>query len=368
MRLPGHHLATWLTARGDKVAYLSAPVSPWHFLSGARRKEARRRWGLEGPRGEWRSEKLFTYIPRTLVPIHRQWPFDGDMSWRWSEAATMPRASGVLRAAGFDQPDFLLIQNWQLPALADVIRPRSLVVSIEDDLAEFPEMPRVIVRRHTEVLRRAKLVTATAESLRAETEKLGVRQTMLMPNGVDTARFRRPENLPARPADMPEGRVAVYIGALDSWFAEDLLAEVAATLSDWKFVLIGPPRAAMKKLRAMPNVIFIGPRAQEAAPPYLWHATAGIIPFSRTPLIESVAPLKLFEYLAAGLPVVATKWREIERLSPPAKLVASSAEFVAALRQSESTPTAQRRYFAEWAAGYDWDRIFSRFYDKVKSL
>jgi len=364
MRLPGHHLAEWLAARGRRVAYVSAPVSPWHFLSGARRAEARRRWSLEGARGRWRTPRIYTMIPRTMLPVHRSPMLDTDFAWRWSERLTIPRASRVLAAEGFAGAEVLTMHNLQLAGLLDALPHRRFVLRLEDDIAGFPEMPRAIVRNEAELIARADIVTVTAARLRAKAHAAGARRVVDVPNGVDTARFRRPESLPPRPADLPPGPVAIYVGALDSWFDEELLAEVASRLKGWNFALIGPPRREFAKLRALSNVHFLGPRAPSLVPAYLWHSQAGLIPFRRIPLIESVSPLKLFEYLAAGLPVVATRWEEIERLASPARLAAEAREFADSLEESLVSPADG----VAWAGAYDWDAIFQRLDAAVENI
>lgn len=367
MRLPGHHLTRWLVARGDMVAYVSVPVSPWHFLDPKARALARRRWHQEGAQGRWRNERLFTYIPRTLLPVHRRAPFDSDLAFRWSHRLTVPNAQAVLEREGFGDPDVAVVQSVLLAPLAESLGPGKLVLRIEDAIEHFAGMPRVAVRQERVWLRRADLVTATAPALAEHAVAAGARRVHLLPNGVNVRRFHRKVGA-AVPEDWPrgDGPVAVYVGALDSWFDEELLATVARRLPQWRFVLIGPPARPFASLRALGNVFFLGPRAAESVPPYLWAATAGIIPFRRTPLIETVCPLKLFEYLAAGLPVVATRWSELERLRSPAMLADSAEAFGEGLERARTRGEEERRAAVEWAAEYDWGRLFRGFAEMVE--
>ncbi|MDX2175363.1 MAG: glycosyltransferase [Candidatus Sumerlaeia bacterium] len=361
MRLPGHHLAEWLAARGRKVAYVSVPVSPWHFLSRAARPLARRRWSQEGSRGRWHGPNLFAYIPRTLLPVARGPLFDNEAAWRLSHRLTLPDAAGVLAAEGFSNPDVVCLQSPLLAPLAAALGARRLVVRIEDALDHFDGMPRVALRHFPEALERADLVTVTARSLESWATGRGARSVRNFPNGVAFARFRRPASLPPRPADLPPGPVAVYVGALDSWFDDGLLAASLDASPSWRAVLIGPPGARLSRLREHPRVHFLGPKPQEQVPPYLWHADAGVIPFRRTPLIESVSPLKLFEYLAAGLPVIATRWRELEALQAPATLADGPAGWAKALADAETPGAAARAAGIEWARVYDWEQLIADF-------
>lgn len=365
LRLPGHHLAEYLADRGHRVAYLSAPVSPWHFLSPSRREDARRRWTQEGPRGQWRTPNLFTCIPRTLLPVHSSKVLDTELSWRLSARLTVPSLRRLLQREGFGEPDVLMMHNLQLPGLAELLPHRCLVLRVEDDIAGFPAMPSTIIRNEPAMIRQADVVTTTALSLNEKVRDARGGDTGLvhMPNGARVGLFRRKDQ-PTRIEPRAE-RVAVYTGALDSWFDDELLAAVADRLPGWRFDLIGKPARAFPLLQACRNVRFPGPMPQEDLPPVLWNADAAIIPFRRIPLIESVCPLKLFEYLAAEVPVVSTRWRELELLNPPATLVSSVEEFATAIESAPQVSVEKRRTAARWAAQYDWPLLFPRLLDAV---
>lgn len=371
MRLPGWHLARHLVLRGHPVAYVSAPVSPWHFLSASGRELAARRWSQDGSRGRWRTPNLFTYIPRTLVPIHRSGLFDSEFAWRTSHALTFPSAETVLADEGFADPDVVVLQCPLLFGLARSLRPRVAVFAVEDALEHFSGMPRVAVRHARDMAAWADFTTVTATGLEPWARRHGAKSVVHLPNGVAFRRFARPAALPPAPAGMPSGGpVAIYVGALDEWFDEALLAAAARALPDWRFVLIGPPRLPFAALRALHNVTFLGPKPAAEVPAHLWHSTVGIIPFRRTPLIETVQPLKLHEYLAAGIPVVATPWRELEvlreRMDPavPLALAPRGSEFAAALRAAAVLPRAKAG--VAFACSHSWDAIFPRLEAEVR--
>jgi glycosyltransferase involved in cell wall biosynthesis len=91
-------------------------------------------------------------------------------------------------------------------------------------------------------------------------------------------------------------------------------------------------------------------------PEYLRAADVGLIPFdvrNHPTLVHSIHPLKLYEYLAAGLPVVATRWRELERLQSPATLCESIEQFVTAI-EGCVTREPQRELYRAYAERADW--------------
>ena len=136
----------------------------------------------------------------------------------------------------------------------------------------------------------------------------------------------------ARAARLPEGARFGYIGALDHWFDTDLLFEVARLRPDYWFELVGRiEHRGFAKLEALPNVIFPGEVPYAALPELLrrWHA--GLIPFRLNSLTRATDPIKLYEYLGAGLPVVSTPLPEVIRHGNSIHIAAKAEEFAAAL-------------------------------------
>jgi glycosyltransferase involved in cell wall biosynthesis len=111
----------------------------------------------------------------------------------------------------------------------------------------------------------------------------------------------------------------------------------------------------------MSNVHYLGPVGRDDLPAYLQHSDVGIIPFdvaNHRALIDGVNPIKLYEYLAAGLPVVASRWAEIEALGAPVALADTRSDWLAHLRNAvESGPPETGVAYAQAA---DWQRIVAK--------
>jgi len=190
-------------------------------------------------------------------------------------------------------------------------------------------------------------------------------------NGVDHAMFHRAIELRRRDAGA-RPRVG-YLGALAPWFDFDLLEQVARARTDWDFVLIGPVLAgagqALDRVGSLPNVS-VGPAVpHDEVPRVLAGFDVGVIPFRRTTLTAGVNPNKLYEYLAAGLPVVSTPFSpEVEAQADLVSLAQTPREFVAAcdrmlsLRGDDDARSRLASRASEIASGHDWNRIAELFW------
>lgn len=147
------------------------------------------------------------------------------------------------------------------------------------------------------------LAAATA-GLRKKLYKLTNRAVALLPNAVNDHIFNPTRNF-ERPLDIPGyGKIITYIGALwGEWFDWDLLFQAARENPAVTFCVIGDYRGQAVDHPA--NLQFLGLKPQSELPAYLACTDVAIIPWKRCRITDATSPLKLYEYLAMGCPVVA---------------------------------------------------------------
>ncbi|MNY09104.1 putative teichuronic acid biosynthesis glycosyltransferase TuaH [compost metagenome] len=171
-----------------------------------------------------------------------------------------------------------------------------------------------------------------------------------MPNGVEYAHYARAcdprEVIPADVACLPSPVIG-YLGNLEARFDYDLIAACAAARPDWSWVLIGPVQPAYaaraEVLRRLPNVHLLGPRPASSAPGYLKGFDVGIIPFVASAQTRAIYPLKLNEYLAAGLPVVMTPFAPLDGFAGTCWIAEGQAAFGAAIAQALAARSSEHR-------------------------
>jgi glycosyltransferase involved in cell wall biosynthesis len=360
--LGGHHVARALVAAGWDVAFISNPISPLHLL--------RPRNDFLGERLRlWRSSgetdldgHLWAYVPGALVT-----PFNAiglrsgfvDRSWH---RMTVPPVARTARRHGFGEVDLLYIDTPVQSFWLRAIPHRVSVLRMGDYMKGFeaftPSMQGSMVRAARDV----DAVLYSAESLRSIVLALEPRRAIHLPNGVDFKSLSRASaGIPADVAEIAQP-IAMYVGAMEAWFDFDLIEVAARRLPNVSFVLIGPAKHARARLPSLPNLHVLGTRPWEQLPEYLSAARVGMIPFDRAShpdLVDRIHPLKLYEYAARGVPIVATRWLELESLGAPIRLTEGADEFVAAIADAV-TSTPDRAALIRFAESADWSARVER--------
>ena len=201
-----------------------------------------------------------------------------------------------------------------LSAMFDNFENPVIIYDILDDLTIYdadeigmPEERRVRAH-HPGVIERADIVLASAPPLisKYEPERPDI---LLVENGVEPHRFRDDLAVPDALKGIARPMVG-YHGAVARWFDFDLFEAVAQALPEYDFVIVGPvdddASDRVREFSSLPNVHLVGAVPSNDIPNYVASFGVGIIPFVVDELTRGVSPLKMYEYLAARVPVVAT--------------------------------------------------------------
>jgi glycosyltransferase involved in cell wall biosynthesis len=184
-----------------------------------------------------------------------------------------------------------------------------------DDHASFTGLidPEVVNQMEKELLEKADVSFATANQL-LEDRKNWSDNFHLVPNGAEYERFAivQQEKL-FLPWDMEKikGPIIGFYGGISDWINLDIIAETAKQLPDYSFVLIGPIDTSIEQFKNLKNVHFLGAKPYDQLPAYLQAFDICLIPFKINKLTKSVNPIKMYEYLSAGKPVIATPMPEV---------------------------------------------------------
>lgn len=352
-----HHLARAFAADGWQVAFISAPITPFHSFSKQKKmlKNRSENYRNDGHLHRVGQGEILSYVPWAWV-TPRKFPFLNSqaLSNLWPKL-THPSLVTWLDQHGYGSVDLLYFSSVMYSPLLKEIDHAQSVLRIMDQETGFHHFSRQDENRRRQLAQAVDLVIYSAFSLETIVKGLHPKHAMHLPNGVDIDNFL--DKNPPIPEEYSALKkpIAVYVGAMRYWSDHDLINYLTEALPNVTFVLIGPKADIQKKLYPRPNLHLLGPKPFKDLPGYLYHANLGIIPFNRAQhpeLVNAVNPLKLYEFAACGLPIVATRWDELERIDPPALLCDSREEFKTAIEESlsqETNPETQKSFARRFA-------------------
>jgi glycosyltransferase involved in cell wall biosynthesis len=281
----------------------------------------------------------------------------------------------AMRRLGLERP-ILWGYVPQAEVLIDALDPELIVYHCVDDIAAQERIDTESFRAaEARFAARADLVLASAPALEQRLREISD-NVMAAPNVADTELFSGA--LEAGPLDPAMAALAaprvVFTGAIVAMKLDlAMLAELASLRPAWSFALVGPigpgePNADISAITGKPNIHLLGPRTYTELPDVLRAADAGLIPYARNTLTESIFPMKVYEYLAAGLPVVATP---LPALADVAEVLSApdAQGIVELLDQALAEDSPERRAERSRAAGsHSWDRRLEEIASAIGAL
>jgi len=348
-----------LAERGYDVLYVEAPVT---WLAAVHPKQW---WKLNA----WRSG------------THQQ----GDHMWTASPTPWLPYFKKYERVADHDSLTYYrylwsLAGDWTTEAgialtyLPFVPRPLQLlgapvVYDCVDDHSAYPGLllKATVDRLESRTADIASALIATNETIAAKFSSHEDKLSLIQ-NGVDHELFAAPARAWLDTlTTLPRQRKILYVGAMHEWFDVHTLGVVAAAYPDWQIDCFGDALPAVRdELAVHANVVFKGTVSQAAIAQEAPHYDVALIPFRDSPLTVGVDPLKFYEYVAAGLPVVSSTIHALASFGEGmVRLVSTPQEFVSAVQDTIDADSLElRRYRIESSRRFDWSFRIAEF-DRV---
>ncbi len=360
----GHQeIMSTLAAQGHRVLFLeNTGVRAPKLRDFPRLRHRLRNWwrGTGGFREE--RPNLFVFSPIVL-------PLPYSRIARWINRIFLVHSMRRwMRAVGFARPVVWTFLPTPLAhELIDHLDAALTIYYCIDDLASSSPEARRITSSEQAMFRRADLVFVTSEKLRQRAAESSAR-VHFFPFGVRFHSFEQARLAPREtPQDLAQLRrpIVGYVGGMHQWVDQDLVADVARRLPHVTFAFVGPEQCDLSRLRACPNVTLLGGKPHATLPAYIRQFDIGIVPYKLSDYTSNVYPTKLNEYLAMGIPVVATDLLEIRRFNVDHGDVVSIAHgadaFAAAIERTlaePQAPLAERRI--EVARSNSWPLRIAR--------
>lgn len=228
-----------------------------------------------------------------------------------------------------------------------------------DEYSEFTGTDKAaILELERELIAKSDYVIVSSDRL-YQTKKPYNRNTFLVTHGVDVAHFRKAcDCQTVVPEEMKSlrGPVIGFFGLIADWVDLDLIRSLAVARPDCSFVLIGKVATDVRIFDGVDNVHLLGQKLYDRLPGYAKAFDLAILPFVMNELTIAANPLKLREYLAAGLPVVSSAIPEAEKLKHVVRIGHNKAEFLAHVNAIlESSRTGPQIEISRQMNSETWD-------------
>lgn len=361
-------------AREHRVYYVSFGPNPLLKLARSKRRRSELGWSPVGAFAEPVSYEqagvtvLDFWSPRVLVrkkPASHPWSIWANFDLRRELLARYLERLGVKDAV-------LWVYHPGYGARVAELPHSLLLYDCVDEYTEFPTYkpdPRWLVEREAALCARADVVTTTSAGLYAKKRPLNPERTHLVHNVGDFEHFSRaraeatrvPDDLAALPRP-----VVGFLGAVSDYkLHAGWLTALAQKHPEYSLVLVGPvgvgdPTTDVSKLLAEPNVHLLGHRPYEVLPSYVKGFDLGVIPYRINEYTTYSFPIKFFELLASGKPLVISDLPALREYYGRVAVARTSDEFVHACEAALAHPEAGREERLALAAANTWEHRVER--------
>jgi len=327
-------------ARGNRVLWLNSVSTRAPSLSSGRDLKKIAAKLASFTRGVTQvGERFWVYTPIVLPFPHSQ------LATTLNRTILQVTLRMLRRKLGMDE-----FQLWSfLPNVAEYVGRLGeslLVYYCVDEWSKFSYLdgPRIAASERL-LCKQADIVFATSRAL-VESKRAFNPETHLATHGVDHDLFSRALDpatpLPPDLASLPQPVIGYY-GTIQDWVDLDLIRYLAERHPEWSFALIGNTFVGTAAFENYPNVHFLGRKPHSELPAYCKGFAVGLIPYLQNDWSFHANPLKLREYLSAGLPVVSTALPEVTYYRDHCYIGSDYTEFESGIEAALREDTPQRR-------------------------
>ncbi|MCW4047994.1 MAG: glycosyltransferase [Candidatus Bathyarchaeota archaeon] len=296
-----HQIAFRLANRGHNVLYFHSPIS----LNPSTFKRLRQEKSFFISRKL--TEKLM--VAHLFVP-----PFRGKLRFFTDKFASFLFMI-YLKKFGF-RPDVIFFYNPNDAFLLKASRSigAKIIYDCVDDHSSFPGVPNrfAVVEAERKLIHESATILTVSKQLHARISEINPK-CFYIPNGADYRHFNNAMRIHEKPLEIKNLKSPIigFIGAVWDWVNIDLICKLAELHKDYSILLVGPVYYGLNDLKRYPNIFAIGTKKYELLPQYLSCMDVCLIPFKINDLTVASSPIKMYEYLAAGKPVVSTALPEV---------------------------------------------------------
>lgn len=312
---------------------------------------------------------VYVWTPPAMVPINWLPPKPHDFFLQWNVARLVKGLRNVMRQLNMTRPLIINGLNpvFGLPMLKQLGECATIYYCF-DEITIAKWMNRHGGRYEQSYLECVDAVVTTSETLRLA-KAVVQSNTYCVKNGVNFALFNQARAL-VQP-DRTKKPIVGYLGTADDRLNLDLIEYCVRVMPDVTFQFIGEVHepSITQRLSTYANVVFTPPHQPADLPPLLAQMSAAMIPFVCNEHTYTIYPLKINEYLAAGLPVVSTPFSLLDDFNGVVELADTPDKFTQAIRSALADTSSQRiENRIAMARNNSWEKRAIEFEEVIQKI
>lgn len=365
-----------LAAKGHRVLFVERQVGPEQLL---RSPDLRRRkfkaWSGKKPLHPI-ADRLWRWQPPLLPPAR----YYSQQLNHWGQQRLARHLRPILSQMGFENI-LLWLYPPQSAALVGQFNEKLSVYHCIERFAGIQKgrKRKVMIAEEEQLLRQVDLVFTHAEGLRQLYQPFARRAILLVPSAADVTHFQSSLEINPEIAQISQPRLGI-VGTLDDRIDIEMLSILARQHPDWHLIFIGHIRSErlnLAPLLALKNVHHLGKRSFQELPEFLNGMNVNLVPYVINEMTRFISPLKVYEYLAVGKPVVSVDLPEVRRLSEWVTIVPTlhgeadqrAQAFAAGIQKAldANTPGLESELRkAAWQ--HTWDKRVDKMWENIENL
>jgi glycosyltransferase involved in cell wall biosynthesis len=275
-----------------------------------------------------------------------------------------------LRGLGVAREPVVMVSNIYCPGVLSRLSKKLVVYDFNDHPLQFSGVPGWASAYWPRTRDQVDLFYVVGEHYRRQLVQETSKPVMTLGNGVEYGEFAAPRPVPADLGRLPRPRIG-YLGLLSHFLDFEVLEAIRQARRGGTLVLIGPDspatREPLARLAAREGVALLGPKPYAEVPAYMQGLDVGLIPFrAQDPYVQGINPNKVYQYLAAGLPVVTTPILDLTPSPPHLQPASEPAAWVAAVERALAAPP-DREARQALARPHDWSALAARMVAGIES-
>ncbi|MGE5680352.1 MAG: glycosyltransferase [Bacillota bacterium] len=274
---------------------------------------------------------------------------------------------GAIEKNHFQNP-VLITSSPVMSDVAGCLNESSIHYICLDDYSHFKGAFRSLIEFENCLLRKADTCFAVSETL-VKTRKTRSGNSYYLPQGAELDHFTgRSMEIPAILKDIKKPVIGYFGIIAPLWTDLDLIVRAAKQYPEYQFLIIGRVEMDISCFDSVENIMYVGEIPYDKLPAYAQVFNVGMIPFEENNLTKSCNPIKLYEYMTMGIPVISTELTEVRKFSDLVFIARNKEEFIKLVKTALQDSTPERNQARrQKAKEYSWNAVTEKISDVILS-